>query len=617
MTKKILRILAIILLVGVLFFIKISYVGAVKTTRLPKDTYYSCKYFAPLTFIDTSNRAANITISLTYPLGRKEQHYLPLSCSEWFTYITRPVNVRGFCLVDSEDGNVGFQTDPSLVEVEDVGDDPYYLTEINQNIFVLDEKLSNLNDFGDADYVKLVVEDSEYKLVSSTEDEYRYYLSNQYKGLETNADNYTLYDVMNIDKISLDPRDNGSGKAFGWGNNAFVCDEAEKVRGLPALHDANSNFKNYVEYSGGIVFSNPTKSAKYPTTNKDRFDTLLKEQTCDEGKKNCKDLFDSDTQEKAKTGLSILIDLNEYDSKTGSSIFYEATKDKWYEYMMEDLEKPKKASAIRKEYFSKWFNMVSRYIFEEDEQMEMFKKYFNYICENPEGVVEGFDSSYCESINKVVSAMLTHKKAEEKLVELDSDPCAAICPACAKKNYYYMSCEASCRDKKRELFEKCSECIGKTTEDEKKKCMGDKYNDIMAAIDKAKSDTEKEKQDAAKAAVSAALELYEIGIADPQRLNIQFGKRANIKCSDVKVFHDIYMLIIILAPILTIVMGSIDFLKALLASDEKKMAEFKKKFPKRLIMLFLLILVPLIISFLTSNVAGLDNSVMGYIINGC
>ena len=54
----------------------------------------------------------------------------------------------------------------------------------------------------------------------------------------------------------------------------------------------------------------------------------------------------------------------------------------------------------------------------------------------------------------------------------------------------------------------------------------------------------------------------------------------------------------ILGPSLAIALGTIDFVKAIVTSDEKSMKETQKKFVNRLIAAFLLFFVPLIVQVL-------------------
>lgn len=92
-----------------------------------------------------------------------------------------------------------------------------------------------------------------------------------------------------------------------------------------------------------------------------------------------------------------------------------------------------------------------------------------------------------------------------------------------------------------------------------------------------------------------------------------------VSCDDVAMFHDIWVIITILAPVLTILMGVLDFGKAVISSDVEKMNKAWKKFPKRVLAVVLLILIPLLISLLlsitTDENAG-DTSLMYCIING-
>ena len=82
---------------------------------------------------------------------------------------------------------------------------------------------------------------------------------------------------------------------------------------------------------------------------------------------------------------------------------------------------------------------------------------------------------------------------------------------------------------------------------------------------------------------------------------IQYGKKTTTKCSDLKYLTQTWNLMKLLAPFLLIVFGSFDFLKAVMAGDEKKIKEAKGKFTKRLIAFVLLIFVPFLISFIFSR----------------
>lgn len=92
-----------------------------------------------------------------------------------------------------------------------------------------------------------------------------------------------------------------------------------------------------------------------------------------------------------------------------------------------------------------------------------------------------------------------------------------------------------------------------------------------------------------------------------------------LKCDDVKIFHNIWIIIIIIAPVLVILMGTLDFGQAVISSNEDKIQKAWKKFPKRILALVILILVPWLISLLlslTTNEGARDTNLMYCIING-
>ena len=112
--------------------------------------------------------------------------------------------------------------------------------------------------------------------------------------------------------------------------------------------------------------------------------------------------------------------------------------------------------------------------------------------------------------------------------------------------------------------------------------------------------------------LNSLIKLFKVATPNP---NFDFGTyEAN--CEDVSILHTIYMIIVISAPILAIVLGSLDYAKAVIAADEKKAQEFKKQFPKRLIALVLLILVPFIIHFILSIFPAAKDTLMYCVING-
>ncbi len=73
-------------------------------------------------------------------------------------------------------------------------------------------------------------------------------------------------------------------------------------------------------------------------------------------------------------------------------------------------------------------------------------------------------------------------------------------------------------------------------------------------------------------------------------------------CADVKYLTMTWLLIRIAAPFIIILFGSLDFFKAMVASDEKQMKQARGKAIKRLIAFLLLIILPFVVQFIFSHV---------------
>ena len=89
-----------------------------------------------------------------------------------------------------------------------------------------------------------------------------------------------------------------------------------------------------------------------------------------------------------------------------------------------------------------------------------------------------------------------------------------------------------------------------------------------------------------------------------------------INCSDFSALHIIYNIVLIIAPILVILFGTIDYSKAVMTSDLEKMDKFKKRFKPRLIAVIVLFLVPLLIKLILSLNPNLSNTMLNCVVNG-
>lgn len=103
-----------------------------------------------------------------------------------------------------------------------------------------------------------------------------------------------------------------------------------------------------------------------------------------------------------------------------------------------------------------------------------------------------------------------------------------------------------------------------------------------------------------------------------QALHIEFNPY-KIQCDDVSMFHILWIILAITGPFLTILMGVLDFGKAVISSNEEQIKKAWKKFPKRLLALIILILAPIVISIVvgfSQDESSKDTSLMYCIING-
>ncbi len=101
-------------------------------------------------------------------------------------------------------------------------------------------------------------------------------------------------------------------------------------------------------------------------------------------------------------------------------------------------------------------------------------------------------------------------------------------------------------------------------------------------------------------------------------INLKYGEY-KLQCSDVVELHKYWVLLEILAPILVIIFGTVDFFVSVISSNEEKIIKARQKFPKRLAAAFLLFLAASIVSIivnLSTEPSARDKSLMYCIING-
>ena len=243
--------------------------------------------------------------------------------------------------------------------------------------------------------------------------------------------------------------------------------------------------------------------------------------------------------------------------------------------------------------YGNWYKNTSYVMLEYNPQRLLW--YFKKIYGNS---VEISETQKQNCISFLESAIDLKKSEDQKDKYDDSIP---ICNYyCKKENAY---AEESCR--KSDSFDNCKYCYSIPQDTEKTKCL-EQYT----------KQAEKNKEDLEKEIDNKKEKLWEnfSSISAPS-LDINFDKHYELTCDDVSFFHWFYVVFRILAPVAVIFFGTLDYAKAVIASDVEKMNKSKKNFPKRLILLILFITVPLIISLLLSIFGG-DYSLMDCIING-
>lgn len=351
------------------------------------------------------------------------------------------------------------------------------------------------------------------------------------------------------------------------------------------------SFAKYISSIDGIVLVNTSFKEKYPAEKISKFKYLIK----------------NDALEKFP------IDQSEYNEITYNRAYYDATKDNWWKYMNEDIINEKEAEKTRKYIFEKWYKNVNRYIFEED--LSLFKKYFIYLYSDrkislsSDGSEESGEKNYNSSL-KIIDSMLECEDAEKRDETYNNNKCSSLCPdknsteqlACMNGNSLYIDCVGAA-EKCSSQFVNVPESYYEQYYDEcmKSELGEDRYNELKKAEKKRKEEIDAQLNDAISKIIDSLTK-----IDSPSISGIEF-EPYEAKCEDVVIFHKIYRIMTIMAPILVILLGSIDYAQAVFSSDEKKMQESKKKFPKRIALLVLFVAVPTIISIIMSLSGGETN----------
>ena len=545
MNNKLIKTFASLLTIFIMFFIGSNNVKA-------DDT---CYWESPLTYIQKNGKSALIDSSFEYEtagVGKVGPDARIIS------------NVLYFLLKYTKDakGHIGYaipqiSPNPQELSLNKHGGYNIYLDGQGDYIYDFDFKKSSCKDQKYV-YVQAYFSGTANVLgiKSATEEEYKSYLKNGGQYLENT---HTFFAFTTKDDTTR------------------IVDDAYFELGH------RYNFWDYVYETKGIYLINTNIKDDYPNKN---YNKLVKEIESS-GNNMSKEEIDSIFQ-------NLKIDPSDKNSITHNKIYYDATKDAWDKCYREGDD------CIAKSTFLNWFTNVSRYLLEED--VSKFKEYF--IFANKHNVNK--DSNY-DIIIDVLNGMISLEENDDKKSCIESNPCSVFCHSGKNATNFVCSgtafdqCSAGSDD-----YKKCSAAY-KACEGARKGSSSTAYDDCMKV--NMGEDLYKKYEDDKKT-ISDAIDQEKKDIVDgivaalrnvsTPKLKIHFTGDYKVKCEDVVIFHDLYIILRIAAPILVVVFGSLDYARAVLASDAEKMEKSKKKFPKRLILVVLFMLIPVVINLILS-----------------
>lgn len=202
-----------------------------------------------------------------------------------------------------------------------------------------------------------------------------------------------------------------------------------------------------------------------------------------------------------------------------------------------------------------------------------------------------------DGLEKDISSL--YDNACEVLCMSDSDQAVS---SCKSSNAQYSKCISAYK-----------ECENVQDSSAKEQCLSNKigqtdYENMMKKYNETLEDLRDTLQETK----------YKLNKSKPLEIGVKF-KPYKLKCSDVSMLHDLWVIILIVGPILAILFGILDCAKAVVAGDENKIHQSLKKLPKRIVAAVLLFLIPTLISailsFATDENAA-DKSLLECIVEG-
>lgn len=434
------------------------------------------------------------------------------------------------------------------------------------------------------DYIRFVNENTgNNKYVEAKSGEYKNYIQNQqYAGVDSASIRFQTSVVTTSSKKKGD----------------YIVLERN---GFYSLLSQNPVFVNKnLSYS----FKDNAKNKK---TNLD----ILKEKIKEYGKEGI--------WEEIQPNMDKVLNTHENDKRSHSPAFCNATHERVYSYIKSDLENNSgNVNAAGKNNLKNWLYYCGRYLFEDQIEgmngtkgVEKFSKYYKFLYGDSSDPtkVEKMSEYTQEQYSAVVDgldAMVGIKETSNKEEMFKSNTCYVFCKSCIKgeKNYNGNACSA-CTSSSND-YKKCHSCVygnkkcysGLGESDMKScltGCMGEEtYNSYINQKSKYEEQLAKEyKENVDKLT-------YSFKSAD--LLTFKYGlKKYKPKCKDVTFLTSIWSVIIVLAPFLLIIYTAFDYFKVVMAGDEEKMKVSKKKIPKRIIALVILLVFPAILKMLVTT----------------
>ncbi len=261
--------------------------------------------------------------------------------------------------------------------------------------------------------------------------------------------------------------------------------------------------------------------------------------------------------------------------------------------------------------FEDWFRLVDWLVLTSNDDINDFSDFYKFY-EFSHIQLDG--GRHVRLIRELLNSREKGNKNVDQKYSYQNNICNAICYD-YKDTPAYNSCLTGtavnlCTKSRNQCLEKCEKtstdscftgCMKENYGEQNYNSLVEKYNILQENYDSEISDSLDDMKETLK----------EINI---NLSGVEFGPyKAN--CDDVAIFHTLYNILRISAPIIVILFGVVDYGMAVFASDEKKMEESKKKFPKRLLLLVLFVAVPTIVSIIL-DISGGDANLMRCVING-